>query len=222
MSMLFMEKEFQEAGYETSRWRDDMEVLVVHNYMTEDEFAQVWKVIDETPEEDWSIHYRQHLKQFCLEKFGRDDVENLVAEGKYEITLGWDDKNYDVSGSPLALSLQTKFHNLLQKADPSLELAGFATLQRMQEGVQLKSHTDQHTDPSIKYAAILYLNDDYADGTLFFKNKDIDLRPKPRDLLVFPGNEEYEHGVRFVGAGPVRYVLVGFVKVRGFYDNNKY
>jgi len=220
--MLFMEKEFQEAGYETSRWRDDMEVLVVHNYMTEDEFAQVWKVIDETPEEDWSIHYRQHLKQFCLEKFGRDDVENLVAEGKYEITLGWDDKNYDVSGSPLALSLQTKFHNLLQKADPSLELAGFATLQRMQEGVQLKSHTDQHTDPSIKYAAILYLNDDYADGTLFFKNKDIDLRPKPRDLLVFPGNEEYEHGVRFVGAGPVRYVLVGFVKVRGFYDNNKY
>lgn len=222
MSMLFMEKEFQEAGYETSRWRDDMEVLVVHNYMTEDEFAQVWKVIDETPEEDWSIHYRQHLKQFCLEKFGRDDVENLVAEGKYEITLGWDDKNYDVSGSPLALSLQTKFHNLLQKADPSLELAGFATLQRMQEGVQLKSHTDQHTDPSIKYAAILYLNDDYADGTLFFKNKDIDLRPKPRDLLVFPGNEEYEHGVRFVGAGPVRYVLVGFVKVRGFYENNKY
>lgn len=222
MSMLFMEKEFQEAGYETSRWRDDMEVLVVHNYMTEDEFAQVWKVIDETPEEDWSIHYRQHLKQFCLEKFGRDDVENLVAEGKYEITLGWDDKNYDVSGSPLALSLQTKFHNLLQKADPSLELAGFATLQRMQEGVQLKSHTDQHTDPSIKYAAILYLNDDYTDGTLFFKNKDIDLRPKPRDLLVFPGNEEYEHGVRFVGAGPVRYVLVGFVKVRGFYDNNKY
>ena len=220
--MLFMEKEFQEAGYETSRWRDDMEVLVVHNYMTEDEFAQVWKVINETPEEDWSIHYRQHLKQFCLEKFGRDDVENLVAEGKYEITLGWDDKNYDVSGSPLALSLQTKFHNLLQKADPSLELAGFATLQRMQEGVQLKSHTDQHTDPSIKYAAILYLNDDYADGTLFFKNKDIDLRPKPRDLLVFPGNEEYEHGVMFVGAGPVRYVLVGFVKVRGFYDNNKY
>ena len=176
MSMLFMEKEFQEAGYETSRWRDDMEVLVVHNYMTEDEFAQVWKVINETPEEDWSIHYRQHLKQFCLEKFGRDDVENLVAEGKYEITLGWDDKNYDVSGSPLALSLQTKFHNLLQKADPSLELAGFATLQRMQEGVQLKSHTDQHTDPSIKYAAILYLNDDYTDGTLFFKNKDIDFK----------------------------------------------
>ena len=217
-----MEKEFQEAGYETSRWRDDMEVLVVHNYMTEKEFEQVWKVINETPEEDWSIHYRQHLKQFCLEKFGRDDVENLVAEGKYEITLGWDDKNYDVSGSPLALSLQTKFHNLLQKADPSLELAGFATLQRMQEGVQLKSHTDQHTDPSIKYAAILYLNDDYKDGTLFFKNKDIDLRPKPRDLLIFPGNEEYEHGVRFVGAGPVRYVLVGFVKVRGFYDNNKY
>lgn len=222
MSYLFMEKEFQDAGYETSRWHEDKEILVVHNYMTEEEFSDVWKVINETPEEDWSIHYRKHLKQFCMEKFGRDDVENLVAEGKYEITLGWDDKNYDVSGSKLALSLQTKFHDLLHKADPSLELAGFATLQRMQKGVELKAHTDQHTDPSIKYAAILYLNDDYTDGTLFFKNKDIDLRPKPRDLLIFPGNEEYEHGVRHVGEGPIRYVLVGFIKVRGFYENNKY
>jgi hypothetical protein len=222
MSYLFMEKEFQDAGYETSRWHEDKEILVVHNYMTEDEFSDVWKVINETPEEDWSIHYRKHLKQFCMEKFGRDDVENLVAEGKYEITLGWDDKNYDVSGSKLALSLQTKFHDLLHKADPTLELAGFATLQRMQKGVELKAHTDQHTDPSIKYAAILYLNDDYTDGTLFFKNKDIDLRPKPRDLLIFPGNEEYEHGVRHVGEGPIRYVLVGFIKVRGFYENNKY
>lgn len=222
MSYLFMEKEFQDAGYETSRWHEDKEILVVHNYMTEEEFSDVWKVINETPEEDWSIHYRKHLKQFCMEKFGRDDVENLVAEGKYEITLGWDDKNYDVSGSKLALSLQTKFHDLLHKADPTLELAGFATLQRMQKGVELKAHTDQHTDPSIKYAAILYLNDDYTDGTLFFKNKDIDLRPKPRDLLIFPGNEEYEHGVRHVGEGPIRYVLVGFIKVRGFYENNKY
>ncbi|NCW13131.1 MAG: 2OG-Fe(II) oxygenase, partial [Chitinophagia bacterium] len=52
--------------------------------------------------------------------------------------------------------------------------------------------------------------------------KDISLRPKPGDLLFFPGNEEYEHGVRHVGDGPIRYVIVGFIKEIGHYERNKY
>jgi hypothetical protein len=158
-----------------------------------------------------------------MDKFGRDDVENLVAEGKYEITKGWDDKNLDIGRRELSRVLQKRLGDLIALADDSLELAGFATMQRMQEGVQLKSHTDQHTDPSIRYAAILYINDDYEDGTLFFKNKEnSDIKPKPGSLLLFPGNEEFEHGVRHVGKGPIRYVIVGFIKVRNFYENNKY
>ncbi len=215
-----MKKQFDDASFVTEIVKD--EILVVRNFMTQEEFDAVWKTINETPEEDWSVHYREHLKQFCLEKFGRDDVENLVAEGKYEITKGWDDKNLSINNTKVATSLQSKFQKLLLDADPGLELAGFGTLQRMQEGVELKSHTDQHTDPSIRYAVILYLNDDYSDGNLFFINKDIEVRPRPGDLLVFPGNEEYEHGVKHVGPGPIRYVIVGFVKVKGFYENNKY
>jgi hypothetical protein len=92
----------------------------------------------------------------------------------------------------------------------------------MKEGVELKSHTDQHTDPSIQYATILYLNDDYVDGELVFKKKNITLKPKPGSLIIFPGNDEFEHGVNFVGKGPIRYVLVGFIKIKNFYDTNKY
>ena len=43
-------------------------------------------------------------------------------------------------------------------------------IQRMQTGVELKSHVDQNTDPSVRYGTILYINDDYSDGELFFKN----------------------------------------------------
>lgn len=220
MSHLFMEKEFQDAGFITERVHG--EVLLVRDFISNQELNLMLGIINNTPEEEWSKAYRQSLARFCMEKFGRDDVENLVAEGKYEITVGWDDKNLDISNHSISGTLQARFHQILSKANNSLELAGFGTLQRMQKGVELKSHTDQHTDPSIRYAAILYINDDYTDGTLFFKNKDIDLRPKPGELLVFPGNEEYEHGVRHVGEGPIRYVLVGFVKVKGFYENNKY
>jgi hypothetical protein len=92
----------------------------------------------------------------------------------------------------------------------------------MQDGVELKAHTDQDTDPSIKYATIIYLNDNYSGGELFFSNKNIEIKPKPGSLVVFPGTNEFNHGVRHVKAGPIRYVLVGFIKVRDFYENNKY
>lgn len=218
---VFLEKQFVDAGYKTSVLHDN--ILFVKDFLKDNELETILKIIDITPEADWSIEYQKNLARFCMEKFGRDDVDNLVAEGKFEITQGWDDKNLNITHEKISTTLQKRLGDLLRLADPSLELAGFGTLQRMQEGVELKSHTDQHTDPSIKYAAILYINDDYKDGTLFFENKeDSDLRPKPGTLLIFPGNEDYQHGVRHVGKGPIRYVTVGFLKVTGFYEKNKY
>lgn len=218
---VFLKKEFDDAGYKTEVFHEN--VLFIEDFIDAEELNTLLKIIETTPNEDWMIEYTKNLARFCMEKFGRDDVDNLVAEGKFEITQNWADKNLNIVTEPISVTLQGRLGRLLELADPSLELAGFGTLQRMQSGVELKSHTDQHTDPSIRYAAILYINDDYKDGTLFFKNKEnSDLRPKPGTLLVFPGNEEYEHGVRPVGEGPIRYVTVGFMKVTGFYEKNKY
>jgi hypothetical protein len=218
---VFLKKEFDDAGYETEVFHD--RVLFIKDFLKDNELNTLLEIINITPEEDWSIEYQKNLARFCMEKFGRDDVDNLVAEGKFEITRGWDDKNLNITHEDISPTLQKRLGDLLRIADPGLELAGFGTLQRMQSGVELKAHTDQHTDPSIKYAAILYINDDYKDGTLFFKNKEnSDLRPAPGTLLLFPGNEEYEHGVRFVGEGPIRYVTVGFIKITGFYEQNKF
>ena len=219
---IFLEKEFVDANYEIEVWHD--QVLAIKNFISDEELETIWQIINNATEADWGIEYTKNLARFCMEKFGRDDVDNLVAEGKFEITQGWQDKNLNIVHEPITVTLQRRLGNLIALSDPSLELAGFGTLQRMQEGVELKSHTDQHTDPSIRYAAILYMNDDYKDGTLFFENKsESDLRPAPKTLLIFPGTEEYEHGVRPVGKNsPIRYVTVGFIKVRGWYENNKY
>lgn len=218
---VFLKKEFDNAGYNTEVFHD--QVLFIYDFLTDTELETILKIIEVTPNEDWSIEYKRSLAEFCMEKFGRSDVENLVAEGKYEITKGWDDKNLSIVNEKISKTLQKRLGDLININNSHLALAGFGTMQRMQTGVELKSHTDQHTDPSIKYAAILYINDDYKDGTLFFHNKEnSDLRPRPKTLLIFPGNEEFEHGVRHVGEGPIRYVTVGFIKVKGFYENNKY
>jgi hypothetical protein len=218
---VFLKKEFDDAGFSTKIAKD--EILMIENFLSKEELEEIFLIIDNLEEDDWSVAYREGLKSFCLEKFGRDDVENLVKEGKFEITVNWYDKNYDITKTKISRKILDRLQNLITKANPKLELAGMATLQRMQPKVELKSHTDQHTDPSIRYATILYLNNNYTDGQLFFKNKPgIELVPNPGTLVVFPGNEEYEHGVRHVGEGPIRHVLVGFVKEKGFYEKNKY
>lgn len=218
---VFLHKELKAAGFDPEIIHD--QVLVVNNFLLDKELDVMNNIIKETPEETWGVEYRKNLVEFCMQKFGRDDVDNLVAEGKYEITQGWHDKNLDIQRTPASIAARERLDKLVRSADPSLEFGGFGTMQRMQPGVELKSHTDQHTDPSIRYAAIIYINDDYNDGTLFFKNiKDSDIKPKPGSLLLFPGNEEFEHGVRHVGEGNIRYVLVGFIRVKDFYENNKY
>lgn len=198
------------------------EILWIENFLTKDDMDFLLKIISEASQEDWEIEYLSNLKNFCLEKFGRDDVDNLVKEGKFEITQNWADKNLNVQKYPEQKIFYKRLSKIIEKSFPGLELSGLATIQRMQKGVELKSHTDQHTDPSIKYATIIYLNDDYIDGELFFKNLNISLRPKPGDLLFFPGDDKHEHGVRHVGDGPIRYVVVGFVKETGHYERNRY
>ncbi len=190
------------------------ELISVENFLSKEQLDTLNKIINSTSQEDWEVEYLGNLKNFCIEKFGRDDVDNLVAEGKFEITQNWKDKNFNISDHEMYRPLYDNLNSMVIESDSTLNLSGLATIQRMQPGVELKSHTDQHTDPSIRYATIIYINDEYLDGELFFPHLDIELKPKPGTMLFFPGNEEYEHGVRHVGEGPIRYVLVGFIKER--------
>lgn len=198
------------------------ELISVENFLSKEQLDTFWNIINNTSQEDWEIEYHANLKTFCMTKFGRDDIDNLVAEGKFEITQNWKDKNFNISDHEMYNPMYDSLNSMVIASDPELHLSGLATIQRMQSGVELKSHTDQNTDPSIRYATIIYINDDYTDGELFFPNLNIELKPKPGTLLFFPGNEEYEHGVKHVGEGPIRYVLVGFIKENDHYIKNRY
>ncbi len=215
----FLKKELEESGFSVNEIVPGL--LVVEDFLSQSEIDDFWHIINNTPEEDWSFLYTEGLKTFCMEKFGRDDVYALVEEGKFEITQGWEDKNLEITNYNISRTVHERLSDLIKESDPRLTLNNFS-FQRMQSGVQLKSHTDQHTDPSIQYATVIYINDDYAGGEVFFENKNLELRPKPGSLLIFPGNEEFEHGVRHVKDGPIRYVVPGFIKIKNFYEENKY
>jgi len=213
----WLKKEFEESGYTVECPIDGL--LVVKNFITEEEIAEYYNIINRTTEEEWDKWYTDQLKVFTKSKFGREDVENLVKEGLYEITSNWNDKNLSFIDSKIHRDVDERFNEVLSKSGENLMLSGFYFIQRMYDGVELVSHHDQNTDESIQHAAVIYINDDYNDGEIFWAKKNFEMKPKAGDLLLFGGDPEWEHGVRFVTAGPMRYVLPGFIKIPNFYNN---
>lgn len=59
------------------------------------------------------------------------------------------------------------------------------------------------------FGCVLYLNDDYDGGEIYFPNQNIEIKPKPNTLVFFPGTLEYLHGVKEITNG-IRYTLTSF------------
>jgi hypothetical protein len=188
-------------------------IFCIENFTTDEELAALLAEVHSIPEEDWKIQYLEEMKKNCREKFGRDDIENLRAEGLLEVTETFADKLHFLKDMNLMHALQQKSVDIFKMAG-DLEITGFMTHQRLYAGSQLTAHFDQYSDKLVQYAAVLYYNDDYVDGEVFFPQHDLKLRPKPGALLIFPGTKDYVHGVHVVGEGPVRYVLPAFIKTR--------
>jgi predicted 2-oxoglutarate/Fe(II)-dependent dioxygenase YbiX len=87
---------------------------------------------------------------------------------------------------------------------------------RWQPGVELLPHADsENMDGSYhpysyrKFASIIYLNNDYDGGEIYFPTTDFTPQITPGDLISFPGTVDYLHGVTKITSG-TRYTIAGF------------
>lgn len=186
------------------------EVFLIEDFLSDKEIKMVTDVISAASEEDWTTHYLQGVKDLAERKYGRTDIDNLLEEGLIEITTHWVDKNLGLPGEISEL-ITARIQKILRFRD-DIVFEGIGTIQRQYEGEPLVEHVDNHSDPGIEYAVIMYINDDYADGQLFFGRLGIEIVPKAKSLIIFPSGEDYLHGVKPPGAGPMRYVLPSFVR----------
>jgi hypothetical protein len=63
--------------------------------------------------------------------------------------------------------------------------------------------------PWYDIATIIYLNDDYEGGELYFPNQGIQFKPKRGAVYFFPGDMNYVHGVTVLESG-IRYTCPFF------------
>ncbi|RKF29560.1 hypothetical protein BCY90_14855 [Agrobacterium deltaense] len=89
-----------------------------------------------------------------------------------------------------------------------LHLGGSTQLAKYEVGSHIRAHNDTAAEFSARcVTALLYLNDDYEGGELFFPRLEVNYRAKAGELVLFPS--EYLHAVWPVTKG-TRYCFVGF------------
>lgn len=217
--MILLPEHIEKLGYEVTVLAD--RIYMVHDFLKQDDIDSFMGFINSLDEPEWQEEYMNNVRNFAMLKFGTDDIDSLVASGKYEITHNWSDKVINVLHLDSAKTVIKDLMRIFEDF-PGLEVNGGRTIQRQQPGVPLTAHVDNHTDPSLDYAAVIYINDEYNDGEIYFTHKDVKLKPPAGALLLFPTTEEYLHGVAAVGEGPIRYVMPSFIRRIGFYDENKF
>lgn len=75
-------------------------------------------------------------------------------------------------------------------------------LARFNEGYGMHEHFDS-TKPN-DIATLIYINDDYEGGEIYFPELDIVIKPQEGDLVCFPDTPDFVHGVKPISKG-IRY-----------------
>lgn len=188
------------------------EIFLIYDIIKEEEVSEIYKEINKASQEDWEKDYLDGLMVLGRRKYGRSDIDNLIEEGLIEVTTSWIDKNIKLKNQIVAYNIGNRVNKLVKIISPTMHYDGISSIQRQYDGVDLVEHVDSHSDPDIEFAAILYINDDYVDGEVFFSRLGIEIKPPAKSLLIFPSGEEYLHGVKPPGPGPHRYVLPSFIR----------
>lgn len=127
----------------------------------------------------------------------------------------------------------------LIKLEPSIRDASLKKLKVLQEAIfpELKNYVEDFTHDSVvmdtfalvKYtegqffsehsdgvenfgralSIVIYLNDDYEGGELYFRNQNLTLKPVAKSMVMFPSTEEFLHEAKPVISG-TKYAIVSF------------
>lgn len=194
------------SGYRFEELADD--VFLIHNFLTEEEQSAYYNLATQAREVDWTIFYLKGLENQAMAKFGRSDIATLIQDGLINVNPSWIDKAISAEViEPIPSTIAQRTQRLVP--EDRYEVAGYFSIQRHYPGTHLAEHIDSDHNPNLRYATVVYINDEYNGGELFFRNLGIRVKPPKRSLMIF--SADYLHGVDDVQDGPHRYVATSFI-----------
>lgn len=82
-------------------------------------------------------------------------------------------------------------------------------IKRLTNNRSISPHFDDSQNFLLQLGIVIYLNDDFDGGEIYYPNQNISYKPKSKSMIIHPATEKYTHGVNEV-VGNTRYCLAFF------------
>ncbi len=184
--------------------RINSDIVLYENFLTEDESIKIIKVLDAQAENkkiSWTpISFYESYSSILPQDNDKEIIDSgLPSDIFSQIKSGIIDAVASVHDLDPKTIVQIGYHT--QKWEPG----AYARLH--------SDNTDEHGNSGpferSRYAAFLYLNEDFDGGLLKFPGHDLSISPKTGLLAVFDGGHKNMHEVTMITKG-VRYTLGSF------------
>lgn len=178
----------------------DPEIYYVENFIDKEDINVILK--DFMDDSDWQLNGVFYLKE------AKGERARLLLQEKYRKKVSeLIDDDYNI----------VKYQTTLQKYCKTENEYSINPHSDRFDAEYLK--TGELTSRYVTKGYIMYFNDEYEGGEVFYVNKNIQIRPRSGMILVHSGFEEYTHGVKKVTSGE-RYFCSGFVYEKDFFEKN--
>jgi hypothetical protein len=127
---------------------------------------------------------------------------------------GSDKEDKTISDSLKSLKEQIKLE-LSDFLKESNIYCSYFSFHKLLEGMRVSPHSDSQdidgfdSSNDREFATLLYLNDDFEGGELYFPDHNIEYSPETGSLVIFSGGKKNLHGVRLI-LNKDRNSIIGF------------
>jgi hypothetical protein len=179
------------------------EIVVYKNFLTNEEIHLIMKECLSSLQSDW--HGIESEKIYSLIK----NNSNLTKKFDRHVEK-WDKTKYQIKNNDFLNGIKNKIDSICENGYIASD--DYKIVNKFSDGRDMDVHHDAVLDSSIKFGAVIYLNDNYQGGEIFYPELDFKYKPSAGDLIIHPAKDEYKHGVNKVFNGN-RYSIAFFIKI---------
>lgn len=206
---------------------DSPEVKIIHNYLTLEEI-DLFMEDTKSPEEVWELNWEHEYVGEAKKYTGWKGMAILLHTDRFLKRAHFDQQKYNNLLDNVQTLVEEHFNKKVKIESAQLtrwrvgrdqppHIDYFIESEEHDYDELLKNHWSKDfaiefgkTFNNKHYSAMLYLNEDFEGGELYFpQHNNFTLIPKPGMLILFEGNDKNFHGVTKVQSG-IRYTISMF------------
>ena len=183
----------------------DKHVIMVKDIVTKEESNFLINIAKSASYEEWDAYRKSLGEKAEITKFAYGDWKKQI------LWLQGTSKLFEETQFLLD-SINTKCISVINNYyEKDYVLYPLYNIFKFKEGDFMKEHHDSGLSLDIKLGMVVYLNENYDGGEIYYPKVNLQVKPIARSLVVHPANIIYRHGVKPVSNGE-RFSLAGFVR----------